>query len=72
MYVSHFVEHQIMGPTFPKEHDWQKIWKDKHQNRSKHIAIYFCTNCQSNLRTLDFGTNSAKKCEWKEFWKNKH
>ena len=57
---SHFVELQIMSPNLPKKYDWQKIWKNKHQNRNKHIAIYLCTKFQPIWRISDFGIKFAQ------------
>ena len=57
---SHFVDFQIMGPNLPKKYDWQKIWKNKHQNRNKHIAIYLCTKFQPIWRISDFGIKFAQ------------
>ena len=66
---SHFVELQIMGRNLPQKYDWQKNWKNKHQNWNKHIAIYICTNFQSIWITLDFGTKFAQKVWMKRILK---
>ena len=63
--VSWFGELQTLGPKLPKKYEWQKFWKNKHQNRNKHIAIYHCTKFRSIWRTLDFGTKFGQKV-WME------
>ena len=49
-----------MGPNLRKKYGWQKIWKNKHENRNKHIAMYACTKFQLIWRTSDFGTKFPK------------
>ena len=57
---------------YPKLYEWQKLWKNKRQNRNKHKEIYLSIKFLSIWRISDFATKFAQKYEWKEFWKNKY
>ena len=48
-----FEEFQIMEPNMPKKYKWQKFWKNKHQNRHKHVTKYPFTKFQSFWRNPD-------------------
>ena len=56
----------------PKLYKWQNLWKNKHQNRSKHITIYLLPKFSPFEELQILEPNLPKKYEWKEFWKNKH
>ena len=41
----------------------KKLWKNKHQKRNKHTAMYPCNKFQLIWKTSDLGPNLPKKCE---------